>query len=241
MLLFFCVYDVWLVFNMINSNLLSPSLRSAPAAPSATPEVPAEEAAAASSASGPARLSMLLAADRHDGVEAGEMTEALTTVAWGLKQLGRASGGMASISRARISSAYMDDKQRAWLNPILFKFVLTNKNTAKHCWEVFDWSCYRCQVQSSLPLLVLHGGVSTVSQQQRAKLCTTLLGCLVEGGESPFVCSIHTRIVLDKQGCNIHMLWGREARGETKKYVSWIHFKFNSFVAVSVNKPSQDR
>lgn len=62
-------------------------------------------AAAASSVRGPARLSMLLAADRHDGVDAGEMTAALTTVAWGLKQLGRASGGMASISKALMSSA----------------------------------------------------------------------------------------------------------------------------------------
>lgn len=82
-----------------------------PVAPSATPEAPAP-AAAASSVSGPARLSMLLAADRQDGVEAGEMTEALTTVAWGLKQLGRASGGMASISRARISSACRDGKEK---------------------------------------------------------------------------------------------------------------------------------
>lgn len=80
-------------------------MRSEPVAPSATPEEPAEAAAAASSVSGPARLSMLLAADRQDGVEAGLTTEALTTVAWGLKQLGRASGGMASISRARMSSA----------------------------------------------------------------------------------------------------------------------------------------
>ena len=54
---------------------------------------------------------MLLAADRQEGVEAGEMTEALTTVAWGLKQLGRASGGMASVSRARMSSAYRTDGQ----------------------------------------------------------------------------------------------------------------------------------
>lgn len=76
-----------------------------PEAPSATPEAPEALAAAASSVSGPARLSMLLAADRQDGVEAGEMTEALTTVAWGLKQLGRTSGGMASISSARMSSA----------------------------------------------------------------------------------------------------------------------------------------
>lgn len=75
-----------------------------PVAPSATPEDPAA-AAAVRSVSGPARLSILLAADRQDGVEAGEITEALTTVAWGLKQLGRASGGMASIRRARMSSA----------------------------------------------------------------------------------------------------------------------------------------
>lgn len=92
-------------FDRMASNILSPSLRSEPVAPSATPEEPAEPAAAASSVSGPAKLSMLLAADRQDGVDAGEMTEALTTVAWGLKQLGSASGGMASISKARMSSA----------------------------------------------------------------------------------------------------------------------------------------
>ena len=49
---------------------------------------------------------MLLAADRQEGVDAGEMREALTTVAWGLKQVGKASGGMASISKALMSSAY---------------------------------------------------------------------------------------------------------------------------------------
>jgi len=57
--------------------LLSPSFLSDPVAPSAGPEAPGT----ASSARGPARLSMLLAADRQEGVEAGEMTEALTTVA----------------------------------------------------------------------------------------------------------------------------------------------------------------
>lgn len=62
------------------TNLLSPSLRSVPVAPSATPEDPVA-AAAARSVRGPARLSMLLAAERQEGVEAGEMTEALTTVA----------------------------------------------------------------------------------------------------------------------------------------------------------------
>lgn len=56
---------------------LSPSFLSAPVAPSAGPDAPD----AVSSANGPARLSMLLAADRQDGVEAGEITVALTTVA----------------------------------------------------------------------------------------------------------------------------------------------------------------
>lgn len=50
-------------------------------------------------------MSILLAAERQDGVEAGEMTAALTTVACGLKQVGSASGGMASISSALMSSA----------------------------------------------------------------------------------------------------------------------------------------
>lgn len=61
----------------LNAFSLSPSFLSVPAAPSAGPDAPAAE----SSASGPARLSMLLAADRQDGVEAGEITAALTTVA----------------------------------------------------------------------------------------------------------------------------------------------------------------
>lgn len=87
---------------------LSPSFLSDPVAPSAGPEAPGT----ASSARGPARLSMLLAADRQEGVDAGEMTEALTTVAWGLKQLGSASGGMASISSARISSAWRSEGKK---------------------------------------------------------------------------------------------------------------------------------
>ncbi len=81
---------------------LSPSFLSDAVAPSAGPEAPGT----ASSVRGPARLSMLLAADRQDGVDVGEMTVELTTVAWDLKQLGNASGGMASISSARISSAW---------------------------------------------------------------------------------------------------------------------------------------
>lgn len=82
MSLFFCFHQLFVREPLMSEskNLLSPSLRSVPVAPSATPDVPAA-AAAESSVSGPARLSMLLAADRQDGVEAGEMTEELTTVA----------------------------------------------------------------------------------------------------------------------------------------------------------------
>ncbi|KAF3850615.1 hypothetical protein F7725_012387 [Dissostichus mawsoni] len=123
-------------------HLLSPSLRSVPEAPSATPEDPEAEA---SSARGPDRLSMLLAADRQEGVEAGEMTEAETTV------------------------------------------------------------------QCGLALLVFHGGVGSVSQQQRAELRSALLRRLVERRESPFICSVHTRVVLDEEGGDVHMLRGREA------------------------------
>ncbi len=84
----------------------SPSLRSVPEAPSAGPAAPPQ----APSLRGPARLSMLEAAERQEGVEAGDMRAALSTVACGLKQLGRASGGMASISRARISSAWQTQR-----------------------------------------------------------------------------------------------------------------------------------
>lgn len=86
---------------------LSPSFLSDAVAPSAGPEAPGTT----SSVRGPARLSMLLAADRQEGVDVGEMTVVLTTVAWGLKQLGNASGGMASISSARISSAWKSIKK----------------------------------------------------------------------------------------------------------------------------------
>lgn len=57
--------------------LPSPSFLSAPAAPSPVLDAPPT----ASSAKGPVRLSMLLAADRQEGVDAGEIREALTTVA----------------------------------------------------------------------------------------------------------------------------------------------------------------
>ena len=90
-------------------NALSPSFLSDPQAPSAGPVAPPT----VRSPRDVARLSMLLAADRQAGVEVGETTvavaaataAALTTVAWDFRQLGRASGGMASISKALMSSA----------------------------------------------------------------------------------------------------------------------------------------
>lgn len=89
------------------ANAPSPSFLSVPAAPSPAFDGPPT----ASSASGPVRLSILLAAERQDGVDAGEIREALTTVAWGLKHVGKASGGIASISKARISSAWKTQNQ----------------------------------------------------------------------------------------------------------------------------------
>jgi hypothetical protein len=58
-------------------HLPSPSFLSAPAAPSPALEAPPT----ARSVNGPVRLSMLLAAERQEGVDAGEIREALTTVA----------------------------------------------------------------------------------------------------------------------------------------------------------------
>lgn len=92
------------------ANAPSPSFLSVPAAPSPVFDAPPT----ASSASGPVRLSILLAAERQDGVDAGEIREALTTVAWGLKHVGKASGGIASISKALISSAWKTQKHSAW-------------------------------------------------------------------------------------------------------------------------------
>ena len=53
-----------------------------------------------------------------------------------------------------------------------------------------------------------------MSQQQRTELRPSLLGRLVERRESPFVCSVHTCVVLNQQGCDVHVLRGRGNREE---------------------------
>lgn len=68
-----------------------------------------------------------------------------------------------------------------------------------------EW-CYRGQVQSRLALLVLHGGVGSVGQQQGTQLGPALLGRLVEGRERPLVCGVHTRVVLDQQSRDVNVL-----------------------------------
>lgn len=67
-------------------------------------------------------------------------------------------------------------------------------------------SGYRGEVERRLPLLVLHGGVGSVRQQQGTQLGASLLCSLVERSERPLIRGIHTRVVLDQQSRNIHML-----------------------------------
>lgn len=68
---------------------------------------------------------------------------------------------------------------------------------------------YRRQVQRRLALLVLHGGVGSVGQQQSAELGAALLRSLMEGCEGPFISGIYTGVKLDQQGRNVHMLEGK--------------------------------
>lgn len=70
---------------------------------------------------------------------------------------------------------------------------------------------YRGEVQSSLTLLILHGWVSTMGEQQGTELRPTLLGCLVERREGPLICCVHTCVVLDQQRRNVYMLQGGES------------------------------
>lgn len=70
---------------------------------------------------------------------------------------------------------------------------------------------YGGEVQGGLALLVLHGWVGAMGEQQGTELRAALLGCLVERREGPLVCRIHTCVVLDEQRRNVHVLQGREA------------------------------
>lgn len=67
-------------------------------------------------------------------------------------------------------------------------------------------SHYRCQIQGRLSLLVLHGGISSMGQQQSAELSSSFLRRFVERSKSPLIRGIDTRVVLDQQGGYVHML-----------------------------------
>lgn len=71
---------------------------------------------------------------------------------------------------------------------------------------------YRGQIERGLSLLVLHGRVGAMSQKQGTQLCAALLCRLMQRGEGPLICGVHTGVVLDEQGSDVHVL--REAQDE---------------------------
>lgn len=68
------------------------------------------------------------------------------------------------------------------------------------------------QVQRRLALLVLHGGIGSVGQQQGAQLGPPLLRRLVERRERPLISGVDARVVLDQQGGDVHVLVGTKER-----------------------------
>lgn len=65
---------------------------------------------------------------------------------------------------------------------------------------------HRGQVERRLPLLVLHGGIGSVGQQQSAQLGPPLLRRLVERRERPLIGGVDARVVLDQQGSDVNVL-----------------------------------
>ena len=65
---------------------------------------------------------------------------------------------------------------------------------------------YRGEIERRLALLVLHGGVGAVGQEQGTQLGAALLRRLVQRGEGPLVRGVHTGVELNEQGSNVHML-----------------------------------
>lgn len=77
---------------------------------------------------------------------------------------------------------------------------------------------YRGQVQRRLPLLVLHSGIGSMGEQQRAELSPPFLGRFVQGSKCPLVGCIDTRVVLDQQSSYVHVLdRGEEVAGRHKE------------------------
>lgn len=78
------------------------------------------------------------------------------------------------------------------------------------------YSPHRGQVQGRLALLVLHGGIGSVGQQQRTQLGPPLLRRLVERRERPLIGGVHARVVLDQQGGDVHVLDGESEIRNTR-------------------------
>lgn len=68
------------------------------------------------------------------------------------------------------------------------------------------------QVERRLTLLVLHGGICSVGQQQSAQLGPPLLRRLVERRERPLIGGVDARVVLDQQGGDVNVLNGERRR-----------------------------
>ena len=77
---------------------------------------------------------------------------------------------------------------------------------------------YRGEIERRLALLVLHGGVGAVGQQQSAQLGPSLLRRLVQRGEGPLVRGVHTRVVLDQQRRDVHVLQGTRPGGHARHH-----------------------
>ncbi len=66
------------------------------------------------------------------------------------------------------------------------------------------------EVIREFPLLVAHGDICTVQDQEGAELRAPLLSGFVKRREVPAVRGIHETVVLDQHGRNINVLWRRD-------------------------------
>ena len=68
---------------------------------------------------------------------------------------------------------------------------------------------YSGEVIREFPLLVAHGDIGPMEDEEGAELCAALLSRLVERCKVPAIRGIHQAVVLDQHGRHIHMLKGR--------------------------------
>lgn len=76
---------------------------------------------------------------------------------------------------------------------------------------------HRGQVQRRLALLVLHGGICSVGQQQSAQLRPALLRRLVERRERPLIGGVDARVVLDQQSSDVNVLNAERQRERSER------------------------